>query len=141
LTFTPRTAPIFKPDHVEGIVMADDRSKVDRHFYFVDTVFADDWIWEADGYKMTNGKTGETYWNILITCPKCHDILRIDTQRKKIDITKRGVETAEPLRCTNPHHEFGPCMCAFEIEPPKKAMYTRDDFGKLIKIDGFIKRV
>jgi hypothetical protein len=98
-------------------------------------------IWEADGYKMTNGKTGEIYWSILLTCPKCHDVLRVDTSRKKLEISKQGIATAEPLHCTNPHYEFGACLCKFELEPPNKPMYCKDDWGKVIKIDAIIKRV
>ena len=138
-------APVMKPDEVKGVV-AHASVHPDRFFYLLDE--KTDRIYEWDGYQKTDPATNEQYWEILVMCPRCKNVLKLDSRRKSIEISERGIETGEPFRCTWPVDQDGwkgQCQFACELKPPT----SKDPFiipmtdamnGKpgMCKIDAFI---
>lgn len=112
--------PIMKPDHVEGIVGRQEREP-DQYFYLIHDLGVMDNIWQADGFKVEDGQTGETHWSILFACPRCHAILRLDSAKKDFVVLDDGrIQTNEAMRCPNEKHEFGPCGWRGHFDAPKK---------------------
>jgi len=112
-------APVMKPDEVRGLA-GHASVQADRFFYLLDE--STDRIYEVDGYLKTDVPTGEQYWELLIMCPKCSNVLKLDSRRKSIQVTETGIETGEPMRCTWPvdHDGWkGRCPWACEWKPVK----------------------
>lgn len=116
-------------------------SEEKTYFYLFDE--KTETIWEADGFTEIDAD-GKKQWKIILTCPKCHNNLTLDSKNKQIQVTSEGLETGEPIRCSHPG-EFGPCMWNVELCPPKKRIEipTETGTGLLIqcKIDAIIKQV
>lgn len=127
---------IIRPDEVRTLDNYADR-KADRYFY----ILFEESVWECDGY-VVKPEGREPLWTILIVCPVCRHNLKLDSTKKKLLIDERGLELAEPIRCSWPG-EFG-TACNFQvaIEPPRK---SEDKFvrvnGRQIKVDAVAKRV
>jgi len=105
--------PIITPNEVKGF-LGNDTRKPDRLFY----VLYEDQIWEWDGYCVHLGET--PCWSINIVCPRCHNNLRLDSTRKRVQITSDSLETDEPIRCAHPAEFGGVCRWAIELAPPHK---------------------
>jgi len=136
-----------RPDKVQGVV-ADSGNNVDRYFYLHDVV--SDLVFEADGYvaPSENGDPSKQHWTILMMCPCCQQTLRIDSAKKPIEVTERGIETGEPISCSYWLDDVDGYtgMCPFrnaEFQPPKNPEYgaVRTDAGVVkVKIDAWIRR-
>jgi hypothetical protein len=134
-----------RPDKVEGVV-ADSGNNVDRYFYLFDQ--ASGIVFEADGYKIPTAFSDEPGWMILLMCPVCQQTLRLESSKKPIEVTERGIETGEPISCTywlddvDGYTGYCPFRDA-EFQPPKKVEYgeVRTDAGVVkVKIDAWIRR-
>jgi len=118
------------------------RAAADRWFYFLDPTT--DFIWEVDGYRRLEGE--KEYWLLLLVCPKCRNVLRLDSQKKPFAVTERGVETGEPIFCTWPVDEDGYkgcCPWGAELQPPNKPLQVpmRNAADELVevKIDALLR--
>ena len=118
------------------------RAKADRFFYFLDPTT--DLIWEVDGYVRREGE--KEYWLLLLTCPKCQNVLRLDNQKKPFEVSERGVETGEPIFCTWPVDQDGykgACPWGAELQPPNRPFKIpmTNLAGELVevKIDALIR--
>jgi hypothetical protein len=126
------------------MLIAEKKSNVDRYLYLLETHPGGDRIWEWDGYRMFDGVENKEYWQIHITCPKCENLLTLDSRKKQIQIGERGIETAEPIRCAWPG-EFGLCTWTIEIQPPvgDRIAHARAFNGRVapVTVDGIIRQV
>ena len=129
--------PTMRPDHVQGFV-AESTAHVDRHFYVLEkNGMAEDRVWEFDGYKAGDN------WCVHIVCPICGQNLKLDSTKKKFQVTPEGIETGEPIKCSWPG-TFGQIECKWAVEfvPPR-----RDDRvvtlkgGDKIQIDAVARRI
>lgn len=123
----------------------DDRP--DRQFYLMDKALGEEFIWEADGYRTIDDK-GQEQWMILFVCPLCNHELRLESTKKPIQVTKAGLETGEPIRCTwqNEADRFtGHCTFAAELHPPRKPLQgpVRCHDGRVVhvRVDAIIRRI
>jgi len=137
-------APIMRPDLVHGVV-ADSGNNVDRYFYLYDQM--SDLVFEADGY-LQPGVDGKAKWMILMMCPACHQVLKLDSDKKSFEVSERGIETGEPISCSYYLDDVDGYTgeCPFknaELAPPKKVEWgevrTRAGMVK-VKIDAWIRR-
>lgn len=139
--------PVMRPDEVRGLV-GHASVQPDRFFYLLDT---DDQIYEVDGYQKTDPETDQPYWELLIMCPRCRNTLRLDSRKKPIEISDRGLETGEPIRCTYPVEADGykgRCPWGAEFQPPPtkdKLIIPMTDARSgqpgMCKIDALIRNV
>lgn len=134
-----------RPDEVKGIV-AQTPSRADRYFYLLDK--ETDEVWETDGYRQLDGETGQERWMLLIMCPKCRNELKLETGRKQFEIDERGIETAEPFRCSWPIDQDGykgACPWGCELQRPgreiKVPVRLRTGAMVEVKIDAMIRQV
>jgi len=136
--------PEVRPDCVKGIVASDER-RPDRHFYLFDE--QSETVWEADGWFINPGHDGRhVIWTILLTCPRCSNVLKLDSTRKKFLVDERGIQTDEPIQCSYPA-EFGdgaPCGWRVEFACPPKPLFMDVVLmgqSRRIKIDAVVKKV
>jgi uncharacterized protein YbaR (Trm112 family) len=127
-------------DEVHGANVV--RANADRWFYFLDPTT--DLIWEVDGYVRREGE--REFWLLLLVCPKCQNVLRLDSQKKQFEVSERGVETGEPIFCTWPVDTDGykgVCPWGAELQAPNKPTKVpmTDRSGKLVevKIDALLR--
>lgn len=114
---------IARPDLVRG-TMGQASRKPTKYFYVVSDDGGSEIVWEWDGYMSKDPNSGEPQWVILITCPRCHNTLRIDTSKKPLRVSKDGLETDSPIRCSWEEKDkakirggFGACGWACELRP------------------------
>ena len=91
----------------------------------------EDTVWECDGYAVGD------LWSILIICPVCRQNLKIDSTKKPMRIDEKGLELADPIRCSYPGDFGTPCPFCVAIEPPKKA----DLYQEIRCGDGQVRKV
>lgn len=138
---------IVRPNEVKGFQTTHE-AKPNRYFY----VLCGDECWECDGYRAGDPSLpddhGDVHWAILLTCPVCHQALKLDSTKKQIKVWKDcGLETAEPIRCSYPAQFSGPCPFGVVLElPSKKAdkfitVHLDGGITKQIAIDAVAKRV
>lgn len=140
--------PIVKPDCVKGY-MGNAQTKVDRYFYVVDEVTG--LVYEWDGFLQPKEKPGEPdRWMLITICPACGQGLRIDTNKKPLQVTAHGLETGEPIACGYflKDHDGYTGMCPFRAElqpfPPDKPEFadvTTEDGQRLRgRLDAKLRR-
>lgn len=127
-------SPIVNKNEVKGFLGGTER-KPDRYFY----VLWDETVWELDGYcvKLPSGKLT---WTILVTCPHCCQVLKLDTERKPLLVDERGLSTSEPIQCSYPGQFGGLCNWRVELEPPKESLRYAVVNGQRVRLDAIAKR-
>lgn len=142
------TAPTLRQDHVQGVCY-NQTAQPDRYFYLYDV--QTDLVFEADGYKQPKAPEANPNdpdeWIILLMCPACHQTLRLDSAKKQFQVTKRGIETAEPIGCSywlqDVEGYSGPCPFRAEFQPPKQVEFgdvrLRSGQRHRVKIDAWIR--
>jgi hypothetical protein len=133
----PSSKLIVRPNEVKGFTTAAE-AKPNRYFH----ILFEDELWECDGYR-TGDPTlpddhPEVKWAILMTCPVCHNSLKLDSTKKKISVGRTlGIESADPLRCPYPAQFSGPCPFAVVLELPRKL----EEKESSVRMDGgMVKR-
>jgi hypothetical protein len=134
----------FAQDEVRGIGGAA-HVHVDRYFYWLDP--STDFIWEVDGYSQPVPEGAPPQWMLLVMCPRCQNVLRLESKKKAFEIDARGIETAEPFKCTWPVDQDGyrgVCPWAAELQRPNKIikmpMTTKSGARVEVKIDAMIRQ-
>lgn len=132
--------PIVNPNEVKGF-MAEQRTVPDRVFMVLDLTNDHEYVWEFEGYKQVDPDTNRTHWLIHFCCPKCGNVLTINSRKKNIEVTEEGVQT-EVFSCTHPGEfaDGGACAFkgAFEL-PPGRHRFTVDDQGRQVRVDAIFK--
>jgi len=128
---------ILRPDYVKGYLPTAQRPP-DRLFYLLDV--REDLVWEVDGYK-TQLTSGDFSWLFVIACPICRNHLTLDSTRKKVEVTREGIQSEE-FRCSHPAEFGGTCPFAIALERPRsreqREVCVR---GRWYRIDAVVKRV
>lgn len=137
---------IVRPNEVKGFQTTAE-AKPNRYFY----ILCGDECWECDGYRMGDPALpddhGDVHWAILITCPVCHQSLKLDSTKKKISIGRvSGLESDEPIRCSYPAQFGGVCPFTAVLELPRKpeekeiSVRLDGNVTKRIAVDAVAKR-
>jgi len=118
------------------------QAQADRFFYFLDPTT--DLIWEVDGYHRREGE--KDYWLLLLMCPRCQNVLRLDSQKKQFEVSERGVEMGEPIFCSWPVDQDGykgVCPWGAELQAPNRPVTVpmKNRAGALVevKIDALLR--
>ena len=125
---------VLNPQEARGL--ASREAQADRYFYILDAV--DDRIWEWDGYPNPDG---DGHWLIQLVCPLCNNNLTLTSIRKKLEITKEGLQSAEPIRCSHPADFGGICKWGVVLELPRPSERVAMVAGQEVRLDAVAKRV
>jgi uncharacterized protein YbaR (Trm112 family) len=137
---------IVRPNEVKGFQTTAE-AKPNRYFY----ILCGDECWECDGYRTGDPALPDDHsdvrWAILLTCPVCHQSLKLDSTKKKLSVGRfTGLESAEPIRCPYPAQFSGPCPFVAVLEPPRKqeekeiSVRVDGNVTKRIAVDAVAKR-
>jgi hypothetical protein len=106
-----RLRPKVTPGEVRGM-LGHAPAQPDRVFLVLESrTDGPDRVWEVDGYCIRDEAERKERWRIHFICPHCDRGLTLDSEKKKMDITERGIEV-EPFRCSW-HGDFGALLCTF----------------------------
>lgn len=139
--------PVMKPNLVQGYVMHQQHAQPTKYLYILEpNKNGEDRVWEWDAYLQRDEVNNRELWVVHITCPVCNNVLSINSEKKQIDIDKRGIETGEPIRCTWPGEFQAQCTWQCEIQRPNKDVWLNArDFSTghpiKVRIDGIVRRI
>ena len=126
-----------QPQH---IVLPGQQAQPTRIFYVLDLTSTHEFVWEIDGYKVPDGKTGNDLWMLNIVCPTCLNNLTIDSTKKAMEVSEESL-SVELFRCSHPAQFGGQCPFTAAIEPPRgnqKTAVTHDGIRR--RMDGVFVR-
>jgi len=105
--------PKFNPGEIRGMA-GNIEIPPDRRFFILENRSdAPDRVWQAEGYCVRDGTNGRENWKIHMICPRCDRGLTLDSMKKEVSITAKGIES-EAFRCAW-HGDFGSLLCTFMV--------------------------
>lgn len=127
--------PIVNPNEVKGFVGSHEIPP-DRYFYLLNE--SDESLWQVDGYCVGDN------WSINLICPVCGNNLRLDSTKKRFQVTEAGIETDEPIQCPYPGEFGGMCRFRVEFQLPRGEKFfdfrLADGSVKRLRVDALIRR-
>lgn len=112
--------PTIRPDLVRGYMGHATSNPPDRIFKVL-LKGVEDIVFEIDGYKSIDGINNKENWVLHLLCPKCRNVLMMDSMKKNIEISDKGIRT-EPFQCSY-GGDFGQnlCSCRVALDFPSKS--------------------
>lgn len=128
-----------QPNEVRGFLGGSEADPPDRKFNVLDIGTQFDCVWELDGYRLVDEVNHKELWKIHLVCPKCQQLLTIDSEKKAIYVTEDGLEVEE-FRCSWAGDFGGQCtFTAGIVLPGGKDKIVVTEGGHRRRIDGVFK--